>query len=233
MTNSTQFVSTSASGIVVWIALMLCGCSLLTPAKSPPPIRYSFESASFDSAASAIAVQSIPSANEKIHAPTLVIGSPRAAPGFDSHQMAYIRLSHRLEYFRQSEWIAAPASMLAPIIAAALERSGQFSAVVHAPTSIVGQLRLDVEIVRLQQEFFKLPSQVHFTLRAHLLDASTRQVIAWHEFDSLVAAASEDPYGGVIATNTVIRNVMKELADFCVLAVNEQKKLSKDNSKTN
>lgn len=218
MINSTHFVRSSGSGFVVLTVALLCGCSILKPANAPPPSQYSFESAAFD------ADQSHPSASEKIHAPTLVIGIPRAAPGFDNHQMAYIRQSHRLEYFRQSEWIAAPAAMLSPIIAAALERSGEFSAVVHAPTSIVGQLRLDVEIIRLQQEFFQVPSQVHFTLRVHLLDTSTRQVIAWHEFDSFVATASEDPYAGVIATNTVIRNVMKELADFCVSAVHVQKK---------
>jgi cholesterol transport system auxiliary component len=173
----------------------------------------------------------LPQVKPQMRAPTLVIGIPRAAPGFDSRQMAYVRQSHQLEYFRQSEWVAAPAAMLSPIISAALERSGQFSAVIHAPTSIVGQLRLDVEIVRLQQEFFKVPSQVHFTLRAHLLDASTRQVIAWHEFDASVASASEDPYGGVVATNTVIRRVMKELSDFCVQAMHDQKKSIRDREK--
>lgn len=218
MIKPTQLVRASSAGFLALTLALLCGCSILTPAHAPPPSQYSFESAAFD------ASQSHPFVSAKIHAPTVVIGIPRAAPGFDSHQMAYIRQSHRLEYFRQSEWVAAPATMLAPMIAASLERSGEFSAVVHAPTSIIGQLRLDVEIVRLQQEFLKVPSQVHFTLRAHLLDASTRQVIAWHEFDSVVATTSEDPYAGVIATNTVIRNVMKELADFCVSAVHAQKK---------
>ena len=228
MMNETYFVRTGSSGLIVMTVALLCGCSILKPANAPPPNLYSF-----DSANSTLSLQTIPFVNTKDHAPTLVIGIPRAAPGFDSHQMAYVRQSHQLEYFRQSEWIAAPAAMLSPIIATALERSGQFSAVIHAPTSIVGQLRLDLEIIRLQQEFFKMPSQVHFTLRAHLLDASTRQVIAWREFDSLVTSASEDPYGGVIATNTVIRDVVKELADFCVKAVNERKKMPETMAKPN
>jgi cholesterol transport system auxiliary component len=104
---------------------------------------------------------------------------------------------------------------LAPLIVAALERSGQFSAVVQSPTSAVGQLRLDVEIVRLQQEFLSLPSCAHFTIRAHLIDTATRQVVAWREFDAIVPSSSEDPYGGVVAANRAVRTVIEELADFC------------------
>lgn len=219
MNSPTQFVSTRGAGVIVMTIAVLCGCSILTPSNTLPPKQYSF-----DGATSRQTLRSPALASVKNNAATVVVGIPRAASGFESRQMAYVRQSHQLEYFKQSEWIAAPASMLSPIIAAALESSGQFKAVIQAPTSVVAQYRLDVEIVRLQQEFFNVPSQVHFTLRAHLLDASTRQVIAWHEFDSFVAASTEDPYGGVIATNTVIRNITKELADFCVQAVNDQKK---------
>ena len=221
MINSTQFISNSGSSLVVITVALLCGCSILTPVNIPPPKLYSFDSSV---SAHNLPLPQLVWANGS--ATTIVVGAPRAAPGFDSRQIAYIRQSHQLEYFRQSEWIAAPAAMIAPIIAAALENSGQFRAVVQAPTGVLAQYRLEVEIVRLQQEFFKEPSQVHFTLRAQILDASTRQVIAWREFDSFVAASSEDPYGGVIATNTVIRNVTKDLADFCAQAINDQKKIT-------
>ena len=198
-------------------AMMLGGCSILTPVSAPAPSLYSF-----DSATSLPFIHSRPLSGNNIKAPTLVISVPRAAAGFDSHRMAYMRHPHQLEYFRQSEWIAVPGAMLSPLIVAALERSGQFGAVVQAPTSTVGQLRLDVEIIRLQQEFFSIPSQVHVSLRAHLLDATTRQVIAWREFDVLIASASEDPYGGVIATNRAISVLMQELTDFCTQAVTDQ-----------
>ncbi len=156
-----------------------------------------------------------PAAAIKVGAPTLIVSIPRAAPGFDSNQIVYIRRAHTFEYFRQSQWVDAPANMLAPLVVAALERSGGFSAVVQSPTSVAGQLRLDLEIVRLQHEFLMLPSQAHFTLRAHLLDTATRQVIAWREFDAMVPASSEDPYGGVLAANNAVRNVIKELVLLC------------------
>ena len=180
---------------------------MLFSANSPPPELFSFDN-------SLQAVQSAP--HMKNGAPTLVVGIPRAAAGFDGRQIIYIRQEHKLEYFRQSQWVDTPASMLSPLIVATLERSGQFNAVVLSPTSAVGQLRLDVEIVRLQHEFMTLPSRVHFTLRAHLIDTATRQVVAWREFDAIVPSSSEDPYGGVLAANGAVRIVIEELAAFCV-----------------
>jgi cholesterol transport system auxiliary component len=194
-------------GTIVLAASMLCGCSMLFSANSPPPELFSFDSPQQT-------VQSAP--HVKNGAPTLVVSIPRASAGFDSRQIIYVRQVHKLEHFRHSQWVDPPASMLSPLIVAALERSGQFSAVVQSPTSAVGQWRLDVEIVRLQHEFLMLPSRVHFTLRAHLLDTATRQVVAWREFDAIVPSASEDPYGGVLAANSAIRIVTEELAAFCV-----------------
>jgi cholesterol transport system auxiliary component len=193
-------------GAVSLAALLLCGCSLLFPVDSPPPELFTFDT-------SQQAAKSPPPAQDG--APTLVVSVPRAAAGFDGPQIIYIRQEHKLEHFRQSQWVDTPASMLSPLIVAALERSGQFSAVVQSPTGTVGQLRLDVEIVRLQHEFLTQPSRAHFTLRAHLLDTATRQVVAWREFDAVVPSSSEDPYGGVLAANSAVRIVLEELAAFC------------------
>ncbi|MGG2343650.1 ABC-type transport auxiliary lipoprotein family protein, partial [Aeromonas veronii] len=87
------------------------------------------------------------------------------------------------EYFAHSEWIDTPARMIAPGIVAALEGTGAFRAVVLAPSAAAGDLRLDVEIIRLQQEFDRSPSRTRFTLRAYLVDSDSRQVLAWREFD--------------------------------------------------
>jgi cholesterol transport system auxiliary component len=187
-------------------AMLLCGCSMLLSADSPPPELFSFDT-----------TQQVVESPQHVQdgAPTLIVSVPRAAAGFDGRQIIYVRQEHKLEYFRQSQWVDTPASMLSPLIVAALERSGQFSAVVPSPTSAWGQLRLDVEIVRLQHEFLTLPSRAHFTLRAHLLDTATHQVVAWREFDAIVTSSSEDPYGGVLAASSTVRIVIEELAAFC------------------
>jgi cholesterol transport system auxiliary component len=148
----------------------------------------------------------------------LIINPPHAAAGFDSPRIIYVRETHKLEYFAHSEWVDPPARMLAPLLVAAVENTGAFRAVVLTPGAAAGDLRLDTEIIRLQHEFRTQPSRVRFTLRAYLVDDKTRRVLAWREFEAAAPAASEDPYGGVVAANRAVQTVLESLSAFCAEA---------------
>ena len=148
----------------------------------------------------------------------MIVNPPPAAAGFDSQRIIYVREAHKLEYFAHSEWVDPPARMLAPLLVAAVESSGAFRAVVLTPSAAAGDLRLDTEIIRLQHEFLTQPSRVRFTLRAYLVDNKTRRVLAWREFDAVVPAASENPYGGVVAANRAVQTVLEDLSAFCAEA---------------
>ena len=104
--------------------------------------------------------------------------------------------------------------MLAPLMVVALENSGAFRAVGSATGGIAGELRLDTEVLRLQQEFGGGPSRVRFTLRASLTDNATRRVISSREFDATVVADSDDPYGGVVAANNAVQRVLQQLGSY-------------------
>lgn len=194
----------AAAGLVL---VTVCGCSLLKPTKTPPPAFYSLDSPR----------ASTPSAFPDA-APTLIINPPIAAAGYDSARIVYTRESHKLEYFARSEWVDPPARMLAPLLVAAVEDSGAFRAVVLAPSSATGDLRLDTEIIRLQHDFLSQPSQVRFTLRAVLVNNKTRGVIARREFNAVVPSSSENPSGGVAAANHAVQTVLKDLSAFCAEA---------------
>jgi cholesterol transport system auxiliary component len=144
----------------------------------------------------------------------LEVSAPRARPGFDTPQMAYTQRANALEYFARNRWADTPARMLAPQIAQALEHSGGFRAVVQAPSLAAANLRLETELVRLQQEFGARPSRVRLTLRAQLIEADSRRVLASAEFDETEAAPSDDPYGGVIAANRALARLLERLAAF-------------------
>ncbi|MEO7106596.1 MAG: ABC-type transport auxiliary lipoprotein family protein [Rhodoferax sp.] len=189
--------------------LALSACSLLQPKSSTPPSYYALEAARPNTP---LIVRSPPLAK----APTLIISPVRAASGFDSQRIIYVREPHKLEYFSHSEWIDAPARMLGPLMVAAIEQTGAFRAVVMTPGSAGGELRLDSEIVRLQQDFQSKPSAVQFTLRVYLVEEKTRKVLAWHSFDNRTTANSDDPRGGVIAANHAVEAVLSELAEFLV-----------------
>ena len=145
----------------------------------------------------------------------LEVSAPRARPGFDTPQMAYTQRANALEYFAKNRWADTPARMLAPLIAQALDQSGGFRAVVQAPSLATAELRLDTELVRLQQDFSARPSRVRFTVRAQLIDVGARRVLASAEFDETEITPSDDPYGGVIAANRALGRLLERLAEFC------------------
>ena len=189
----------------------LAACSALSPTPTPPPAFFSLDNPRATSAA-------VPPA-AAASAPTLVISPPRAAAGFDSQRIIYQRDAYKLEYFANSEWVDPPPRLLGPLLVSALERSGAFRAVIQTPGAAGGDLRLDTQVIRLQQEFQARPSRVRFTLRAYLVDDKTRRVLAWREFEADVPAASEDAYGGVVAANQAVQMVLADLSAYCAEAV--------------
>ncbi|MBB3176830.1 ABC-type transport auxiliary lipoprotein family protein [Variovorax sp. Sphag1AA] len=150
---------------------------------------------------------------------TLIVNLPRAAPGFDTSQIAYVRRPYEIEYFAHNQWVDTPSNMLAPKMVRAIERTGAFHAVLGSPTSAIGLYRLETEIARLQQDFSTTPSHVRLTLHAVLIDTATRKVVASREFDARVNAPTDDPYGGVIAAQQAANQVVTELASFCAASV--------------
>jgi cholesterol transport system auxiliary component len=206
MNNS--FISGLYRLCVAGILLTLAGgCDALRSTKTAQPSFYTLDSGLFSTPLT------VPDT-----APTLIINPPHASSGFDTPRIIYVRETHRLEYYAHNEWIDTPARMLAPLIIAAVEGSGAFRAIVLTPSAAIGDLRLDTEIIRLQHEIGSHPSRVHFTLRAYIVENITRKVLGWKEFDEIVPVESEDPYGGVIAANRAVQNVLIQLAAFCVEA---------------
>ena len=197
-------------GAAVAALALLGACNALKPLISPAehPKFYALSDS-----ADAVTPVAVPRASAS--GLTLIVATPHAAAGFDSRRMMYLRRGDELEYFAHNEWIDTPARMLAPLIVAAVETRGAYRAVVLTPSPATGQVRLETEILRLQQEFLGAPSRVRFTLRAQLVESATRRVVASREVEAVAAAPSENPRGGVTAAHEAVRKVLGELADFC------------------
>ncbi len=185
----------------------LAGCSAsLLPKPPAAPALYGL-----DDGAAAPARPPAPAG-----APSLLVAVPRAAAGLDTRLIAYQRRPQRTEHYTASEWLDAPPRLLAPLLVRAAEATGAFRAVLLAPAGAATTWRLDTELLRLQQHFIGAgPSQVRLTLRAVLVDATSRAVLATQEFDASVAAPSEDAAGGVAAAQRAALQVARDLAAFC------------------
>lgn len=203
--TTTRWALRCAVGLVV---LVLSACNALHPAKTASTAFYTLGNPRYP-------VQAPLPAPLPAAVLTLIISPVRAASGFDSQRIIYVRQAHKLEYFAHNEWIDTPGRMLGPLLVESIEKTGAFRAVVPTPSSASADLRLDTEIIRLQQDFQTSPSRVHFTLRAYLVDEKTRQVLAWREFNAETVARSDDPQGGIAAASLAVQTVLDELALFC------------------
>jgi len=186
--------------------LLIAACGGISPTQAVSQNIYVLESS-----------QAVPAAQVKYDL-VLAVSVPRALAGFDTPQMAYVQQPHELNYFAASRWADTPARMLGPLVAHALEETESFRAIMQTSGTLSADLRLDIELVRLQQDFKTRPSRVQLTLRAHLIDVRGKRLLAVQQFDDVETASTDDAFGGVAAANRLVQRVLGELAEFCVNA---------------
>ena len=193
-------------GLVLLLSVLSTGCSVL-PGPPPEAIdEYTLEYTADPNTAMAPASD----------AAVLIVSTPRAHGGYDSARIAYMRQAYGLRYYTRSRWAATPARMLAPLLADAIQETGRFQALHRPPGTVVANIRLDTELIRFHQDFMVQPSAMRITLRAQLVDLKAGRVLATRLFDLTEPSASEDAYGGVVAANRAVRQLLQALAQFCV-----------------
>lgn len=213
--NSLAAVETAGSlwrprcglwALLATAALLLPACSgSLLPKPDPLPARFSLDGGS----AAATAHRAAPGAAD------LTVDLPRAAPGYDSTRMLYLRRPLELEAFSFHEWVAPPAQMLSPLLLRALQQGGSFRIVLAAAAAAPTRWRLQTELLRLHQDFTQRPSRVRLGVRVLLLDGVTRQALAQREFDIVVPAARDDPVAGAVAAQAATQQWLEAVTAFC------------------
>ncbi|MCU0973874.1 MAG: ABC-type transport auxiliary lipoprotein family protein [Burkholderiales bacterium] len=188
---------------LVMMAILLGGCAGLSPKPVPDPNLHVL--AAGQAATPAPAMRTL----------VLEVSAPRASPGFDTPRMVYVQRPYELDHFANNRWADAPARMLGPLLTQALEQSGGFRTVVQAPTAVPADVRVNTELIRLQQNFSMRPSRAEVELRVQLVDARARRVLATRVFEETETAPSDDAYGGVAGANAALARVLVQVVDFC------------------
>jgi cholesterol transport system auxiliary component len=147
---------------------------------------------------------------------TLLVSPPKSAPGYDSPRMVYVTRPYELAYFTKNRWADMPASMLVPLFVDTLQATRHFQAVVSTPYADDADIRLDTELLSLEQDFIQKPSQVRMVLLAQLVNMKTHRVVATRQFVFSETTAQNDPYSGVVAANRIVTRLLPQLAAFCV-----------------
>jgi cholesterol transport system auxiliary component len=190
--------------LVPVITLWLAGCTLLP---KPEPValdRYLLEYVPASTQAT------------RADAPVMLVTTPDAQGAYDSPRIAYMQQQYGLRYYTQSRWADTPANMLSPLIADAINATGQIQALYAGPGRVRADLRLDTELTRFHQDFTVQPSVMRITVRAQLVDLRAQRVIASQTFDVREPAQTNDAYGGVQAANRATATLLQQLAQFCL-----------------
>ena len=192
------------SVLIAIVLLALAGCASVRPVKTPYADRYS--------------IDSLPTmVSKRVHTnKTLLISKPTACPGYETRNMIYVVKPHELKAFAKHQWVAPPADMLQPLIAEALRKTDHYLAVVGTPYAGLSDLRLDLQLFQLQQDFRTHPSRVHIQLEANLIDNINNKILATREFQITIPTVADNPYAGVEAINLANAKLMGELVEFVV-----------------
>ena len=191
---------------VLLLCLLLTGCNSLPAPQGSSPTIYVLDAPS-----------GVPVSAAKRDL-VIAVDMPQARPGFGTAQIAYLQQPHELNYFVNSRWINTPSRMLHPLLLQALEQSTAFRSVVRTGSAVPADVRLEIELIRLQQDFTTHPSRVQMTLQAHLIDLLGKRVLAVQQFDVTENADTEDAYGGVNAANRLVQRVLGQVTEFCITA---------------
>ncbi|HRY16294.1 MAG: membrane integrity-associated transporter subunit PqiC [Candidatus Competibacteraceae bacterium] len=187
----------------LFVLTILVGCTLPQD-NSPPPQAYLLGGGEIFT----------PTPARRSSNKILLVTVSRDAPGFDSQRMAYTREPPKLDYYNDSIWSDAPAKMLLPLLVRAFEATSAFKAVVSPPSPVLADLRVDMDLIALQQEFMMLPSRVRLTVRIKVMDMKSGHVLGTQIFEVVEPAPSENAHGGAQAADAATRKLLGEVTAF-------------------
>lgn len=185
--------------------MLLSACSIFEPIKIPPMHYYMLAMPDQDWDGCAQQGRS-----------TILVNQPRANAIYNSPRMIYIPACYQIQYFAQNRWADMPTQMIQSLLINSLQHTGYFQAIINTPSTTYYDWVLNTQLLSFQQEFITFPSRFHIAMRAQLIDARSRHVIATENFVVIQTTAHDDPYGGALAANLAVQKILNEIDCFCL-----------------
>ncbi len=147
---------------------------------------------------------------------TLLVMNTESNDELDTKKIAYVNRPYQLAYFTKNNWITTPADQLNALITNTLQQSNYFKAVVATPFVGVTDLKLNTYLYKLQQNFLFNPSREQIVLAAQLVNASSGKLVAARTFSYEIPTNNNNPFGGVVAANKAVRQMLQQLVVFVI-----------------
>ena len=190
--------------IVPQAALLLAGCSLISPPKSEPATA--ILSKVPDNVPHEAGVES-----------TLLIARPEASPAYNTTKMAYSEKPYQIAYYRDNQWAGTPGEMIQPLLARTLEQTGMFRTVLTPPETGHTDFALRTEVSELLQDYTASTPMLKLVLHVQLLNGSG-QALAEREISEQEPMRDSNSYAGVNAANDALAKALTEAARFVMSA---------------
>lgn len=194
----------SMKRVILFIAVLLGGCAFLTAPETPGMILLHIEGGGAE-------IESMPATGA-----ALLVGVPRAHSGYGSARFVYIQEDHQLDHYGRHGWADDPGKLIRSALVRTLEASGAFDAVLPAPSTATANLRLELELVALHQDYRAgRVSEVRLAMRAQVINLANREVLATRSFD-FREEAGRGPKAGAGAADRALARLLEAMTDFTV-----------------
>lgn len=185
----------------------LAGCEYI-PGQGPPPALYRLTPKStFPS--------DLPPADWQ-----LILEAPIANTGLNTTRVALMNAPTQLEYYARTSWTDRAPAMVQTLMIESFENSGKIISVGREAVGLRADLLLKSELREFQAEYWRNPGgppEVHVTINAKLVWATTRTIVATASFDSKVLATADQIDAIINAFDEALDDVLKDLVTWTLI----------------
>jgi ABC-type uncharacterized transport system auxiliary subunit len=180
------------------VAAILCGCAGLQPGQAP---RY------YTLEAPAAPAEAGPASHDAV----LVLAPATVASFYDTQDIVYSRMPGSLAYYQFSRWTEPPGVPFTRQLAARIDQSKAYRAVVIAGSGMGGSLVLATHIEEIYHDAAENPGTARVTLTAEMVDTRHRILVGRRRFSASVPVPSHDAPGAVAGCRQALGLVIDQV----------------------
>ena len=180
------------------VAAILSGCAGLQPGQAPR--YYTLEAPAAPAGA-----------GPARHDAVLVLAPATVASFYDTQDIVYSRVPGSFAYYQFSRWTEPPGVPLTRQLAARIDQSKAYQAVVIAGSGMGGSLVLATHLEEIYHDAAENPGAARVTLTAEMVDTKRRILVGRRRFSASVPVPSHDAAGAVAGCRLAIGLVLDQI----------------------
>ena len=143
------------SGVAPAALLLLVGCTGLFQSKAKPEQIYYLRPPAAPAGGDAAGATGASSnaATDPVHAASLRVGRPVAAPGLGTPHIMLVQADHRMNFYTGSRWPAAAPEVIEALTVETLRGSGEWSSVEDSASPFPSDYLLQIRLRRFEADY--------------------------------------------------------------------------------